>query len=64
MGAYRYRPAAFFGLAYVATWIPWFISACLARQEGGDAYGFIFDLIGLLLGPTGVALVFVYLRTA
>jgi hypothetical protein len=34
-----------------------------ARQEGGDAYGFVFDLIGLLLGPTGVALVFVFVSS-
>lgn len=59
-GAYRYRPVAYFALAYVATWIPWLIGAYLARQEGGEAYGFIFDLIGLLLGPAGVALLFVF----
>ena len=59
-GSYRYRPAAYFALAYVATWIPWLIGAYLARQEGGEAYGFLFNLIGLLLGPTGVALFFVF----
>jgi membrane protease YdiL (CAAX protease family) len=51
---------AYFALAYVATWIPWVIGAYLARQPGGEFYGFNFNLIGLLLGPTGVALWFVF----
>src|SRR5262245_43980113 len=60
MDAYRYRPAAYFAIAYVATWVPWLVGAYLAREPGGEFYGFIFDLIGLLLGPPGVALWFVF----
>lgn len=56
--SYRYRPAAYFAFAYLATWIPWLVGAYLARQ-GGEAYSLVFNLLGLLLGPTGVALWFV-----
>jgi membrane protease YdiL (CAAX protease family) len=55
----RYRPVAFFVAAYLATWAPWLIGAYLSRQEGGELYGFLFSLLGLLLGPTGAALYFV-----
>jgi membrane protease YdiL (CAAX protease family) len=52
----RYRPVAFFVTAYLASWAPWLVGAHLARQEGGEARGFLFILLGLLLGPTGAAL--------
>jgi membrane protease YdiL (CAAX protease family) len=52
----RYRPVAFFVAAYLAAWAPWLVGAYLARQEGGEAYGFLFTLLGVLLGPTGAAL--------
>src|SRR5262245_31653263 len=55
----RYRPVAFFGAAYLASWVPWLVGAHLASQEGGEVYGFLFTLLGLLLGPTGAALFFV-----
>jgi membrane protease YdiL (CAAX protease family) len=55
----RYRPVAFFVAAYLASWAPWLVGAQLARQEGGEVYGFLFILVGLLLGPTGAALFFV-----
>jgi membrane protease YdiL (CAAX protease family) len=57
---HRYRPVAYFALVYAATWIPWLIGAYLARRPGGEVYGFVFNLIGLVLGPTGVALWFVF----
>jgi membrane protease YdiL (CAAX protease family) len=52
----RYRPVAFFVAAYLASWVPWLAGAHLASQEGGEVYGFLFTLLGLLLGPTGAAL--------
>jgi membrane protease YdiL (CAAX protease family) len=55
----RYRPVGFFVAAYLAAWAPWLVGAHLARQEGGEVYGFLFTLLGLLLGPTGAALFFV-----
>lgn len=55
----RYRPVAFFMAAFLATWAPWLVGAHLARQEGGEVYGFLLILLGLLLGPTGAALFFV-----
>ena len=55
----RYRPVAFFVAAYLAAWVPWLVGAHLARQEGGELHGFLFILLGLLLGPTGAALFFV-----
>jgi uncharacterized protein len=55
----RYRPVAYFVTAYLATWAPWLVAAHLAKQEGGEVYGFLFTLLGLLLGPTGAALFFV-----
>ncbi len=55
----RYRPVAFFAAAYLASWAPWLVGAYLARQEGGEVYGFLLTLLGLLLGPTGAALFFV-----
>jgi membrane protease YdiL (CAAX protease family) len=55
----HYRPVAYFVVAYLATWAPWLVGAHLARQEGGEVYGFLFTLLGLLLGPTGAALFFV-----
>jgi membrane protease YdiL (CAAX protease family) len=55
----RYRPVAYFVGAYLATWVPWLVGAHLARQEDGEVYGFLFTLLGLLLGPTGAALFFV-----
>ena len=55
----RYRPVAYFVTAYLAAWVPWLIGAHLARQEGGEVHGFLFTLLGLLLGPTGAALFFV-----
>jgi uncharacterized protein len=55
----RYRPVAYFVAAYLATWAPWLVGAQLARHEGGEAHGFLFTLLGLLLGPTGAALFFV-----
>lgn len=57
--SYRYRPAPYFACAYVVTWVLWFIGAYLAQQEGRAAYSLVFNLLGLLLGPTGVALFFV-----
>jgi len=57
---YRYRPFLFFALAYAATWVPWLVGAYLARPQGGEGYGFIFNLVGLLLGPTGMALILVF----
>jgi membrane protease YdiL (CAAX protease family) len=54
-----YQPVAYFVAAYLATWAPWLVGAHLARQEGGEVYGFLFTLLGLLLGPTGAALFFV-----
>jgi membrane protease YdiL (CAAX protease family) len=55
----RYRTIAFFATAYLASWAPWLVGAFLASQEGGEVYGFLFTLLGLLLGPTGAALFFV-----
>jgi membrane protease YdiL (CAAX protease family) len=52
----RYRPVAFFVAAYLAAWAPWLVGAHLASREGGEVYGFLFTLLGLLLGPTGAAL--------
>jgi membrane protease YdiL (CAAX protease family) len=54
----RYRPVAFFVAAYLGAWAPWLVGAYLARQEGGEAAGFLFMLLGLLLGPSGAALFF------
>jgi uncharacterized protein len=45
----RYKPVQFFALAYVATWIPWFIGAY------ATTYGSIFSLLGLI-EPLAVAL--------
>jgi membrane protease YdiL (CAAX protease family) len=54
----RYRPVAFFVAAYLGTWTLGLVGAHLARQEGGEVYGFL-TLLGLPLGPTGAALFFV-----
>ena len=55
----RYHPVAFFVAAYLGAWASWLVGAHLASQEGGEVYGFLFTLLGLLLGPTGAALFFV-----
>jgi membrane protease YdiL (CAAX protease family) len=52
---YQYRPALFFLLAYVVTWIPWSVGIYAGSKAGLEPYAFLFNLIGLL-GPLAVAL--------
>ncbi len=52
---YQYRPARFFLIAYVATWIPWFVGIYLGTQPGLEAYAPLLSLVGLL-GPIGATL--------
>ena len=51
----RYRPVLFFAMAYGITWVPWAIGAYLGSQPGGEAYAFLFNLVGLL-GPVAATL--------
>ena len=51
----RYRPVLFFTMAYGITWVPWAIGAYLGSQPAGEAYAFLFNLVGLL-GPVAATL--------
>jgi hypothetical protein len=56
---YQYRPGWFFPIAYVATWIPWFVGIYLGAQPGLEAYASPLSLVGLL-GPIGATLYMVF----
>lgn len=56
---YQYRPALFFLLAYVLTWIPWLVGVYLGSVPGLDVYAPLFSFVGLL-GPIGAALFLVF----
>lgn len=56
---YEYRPARFFLIAYVATWIPWLVGIYLGTQPGLEAYAPLLSLVGLL-GPIGATLFMVF----
>jgi membrane protease YdiL (CAAX protease family) len=45
----------FFPIAYVATWIPWFVGIYLGMQPGLEAYAPLLNFVGLL-GPIGATL--------
>jgi membrane protease YdiL (CAAX protease family) len=53
--SYQYRPALFFLMAYVVTWIPWFVGVYAGSKAGLKPYAFLFSVIGLL-GPLAAAL--------
>jgi uncharacterized protein len=46
------RPALFFVMAYVVTWIIWFLGVYVGSQPGYESYAGLFGLIGLV-GPIG-----------
>jgi uncharacterized protein len=48
---YRYRPALFFGLTALVTWVPWYFGI----RSGAEATGSLLSLLGLL-GPFVVSL--------
>jgi hypothetical protein len=56
MRPYRYRPLAYFALAYLISWVPWAIAA-----SAGAASAALAQLLGLagLLGPTAATLLLI-----
>jgi uncharacterized protein len=52
---YKYRPVVFFVMAYVVTWIIWFLGVYVGSQPGYESYAGLFSFIGLV-GPIGTAL--------
>lgn len=53
--SYQYKPALFFLMAYVVSWIAWSFGVYVGSQKELEAYAALFNLIGLL-GPIGAAL--------
>lgn len=53
---FRYRPGLFFGLTFVATWIPWFVGVYLAAQADQRSSISPFGYLGLL-APLVVTLI-------
>ncbi len=51
-----YRPATFFLLTFLLTWLPWFGAAWFSRRPGGEAADAALQLLGLL-GPFASALI-------
>ena len=54
-----YRPALFFALAYLGTWIPWSLAIHAGSQEKLAPYAVLFQFLGLAAPcAVGVLLVF------
>lgn len=52
---YAYRPGLFFLIAYVATWIPWFVGIYFGAQPGLETYAPLLSLVGVI-GSIGATL--------
>ncbi len=50
------RPARFFGLTFLLTWIPWSVAALFSYQKGQTTIVALFELLGVL-GPFFTALI-------
>ena len=55
---YTYRPALFFALTYLATWIPWALAIYAGSRQGLETYAVIFNFLGLA-APCTVAVLLV-----
>jgi membrane protease YdiL (CAAX protease family) len=55
---YEYRPAWFFGLAFLGSWLPWLLGLYLASEPAFARYAALVNFMGLL-GPLGATSVLV-----
>lgn len=57
---YRYRPLAFFAIAFAGAWLCWGAGAYVATIPALKPYAMVFSLLGLILGPTAATLLLVF----
>lgn len=57
--SYKYRPARFFLISFLGTWIPWFIAAYFSYQKGMEGFQLAFLILGML-APFIAALIMIY----